>query len=246
MDAADLARVEAATEIEFHSGRARSSSLQGADPVEHLWVVRTGAVEIVHDGRVLDLLGPGELFGHGSMLSGLPTGFTARAAEDSLCYRIRADVAAPLLARPGRRALRGALAAAGDRAGAPATRPRDTASRPVRELLRSPLVVCPPGTPIREAARRMADAQRHLGRRSTSATGGLGILTDRDLRARVVAAGRDTGDPVSTAMSAPAYTVAGGPAPAARRCWTCSTAASATCPSSPPPARRRRASRTPT
>jgi CBS domain-containing protein len=63
-------------------------------------VAHRGAVEVVHDGRVLDLLGPGELFGHGSMLSGLPTGFTARAAEETVCYRIRADVAAPLLARP--------------------------------------------------------------------------------------------------------------------------------------------------
>ena len=73
---------------------------QGADPVEHVWVVRTGAVEIVHDGRVLDLVGPGELFGHVSMLSGLPTGVTARAAEDTVCCRIRGDAVAPLLAQP--------------------------------------------------------------------------------------------------------------------------------------------------
>ena len=49
--------------------------------VQHLRVVRSGAVEIVYDGRVLDLLGEGELFGHASMLSGLPTGFAARALE---------------------------------------------------------------------------------------------------------------------------------------------------------------------
>ena len=49
---------------------------------------------------MLDLLGPGELFGHASMLSGLPTGFEARAAEDTLCCRIPADVIGPLLARP--------------------------------------------------------------------------------------------------------------------------------------------------
>ena len=62
--------------------------------------MRSGAVEIVHDGRVLDLLGEGELFGHASMLSGLPTGFEARAAEDTLCYRIGAEVAHELLADP--------------------------------------------------------------------------------------------------------------------------------------------------
>ena len=203
VDADDLARVEAATQIQFHSA-GTVIFLQGAGPVGHLWVVRTGAVEIVHDGRVLDLLGPGELFGHGSMLSGLPTGFTARAAEDALCYRIRADVAAPLLARPaGVRFVARSLLQVVPESDDP---PAHTASRPVRELVRSPLVVCPPATPIREAAQRMAEAQ------ATSVVidlgdGGLGILTDRDLRARVVAAGRDTSDPVSTAMSAPAYTV---------------------------------------
>jgi CBS domain-containing protein len=68
----EVARVAAVTEIEFHPA-GKTIFSQGAGPVEYLWVVRTGSVEIVHDGRVLDLLGPGELFGHASMLSGLPT-----------------------------------------------------------------------------------------------------------------------------------------------------------------------------
>ena len=66
---------------------------QGAQPSEFLRVIRAGVVEIVHDGRVLDVIGVGEMFGHASMLSGLPTGFAARAAEDTLTYRIPADVA---------------------------------------------------------------------------------------------------------------------------------------------------------
>ena len=85
-----MARVAAVTAIESHPA-GKTIFSQGAGPVQCLWVVRTGSVEIVHDGRVLDLLGPGELFGHASMLSGLPTGFEARAAEDTLCYRIPAD-----------------------------------------------------------------------------------------------------------------------------------------------------------
>jgi CBS domain-containing protein len=57
----DLARVAAVTEIEsYPAGKTIFS--QGAGPVEYLWVVRTGSVEIVHNGQVLDLLGPGELF----------------------------------------------------------------------------------------------------------------------------------------------------------------------------------------
>ena len=34
------------------------------------------------------------------MISGLPTGFEARAGQDTVCYRIPADVIRPLLARP--------------------------------------------------------------------------------------------------------------------------------------------------
>ena len=98
VEADDLARVAAVTETEVIP-RGKTIFSQGAGPVEYLWVVRSGSVEIIHDGRVLDLLGPGELFGHASMISGLPTPFEARAAEDTVCYRIPADVIRPLLAR---------------------------------------------------------------------------------------------------------------------------------------------------
>src|SRR5215469_3695330 len=95
----ELARVAAVTETEnFPAGKTIFS--QGTGPVGFFRIVRAGSVEIIHNGQVLDLLGPGELFGHASMLSGLPTGFETRAAEDTVCYRIPADVIGPLLARP--------------------------------------------------------------------------------------------------------------------------------------------------
>jgi CBS domain-containing protein len=170
--------------------------------------VRSGAVEVVLSGRVLDLLGVGELFGQASMLSGLPSGFTARAQEDTVCYRIPAEVARGPLGRPEAlqfvtRSLldRGRLARrANDGAG-----DGDPALQPVASLIRKPLIVCPPGTSIRDAARRMTDA----GATSVVVDLGasLGILTDRDLRSRVVADGLSHDAPVSAAMTAPAYTV---------------------------------------
>ena len=99
LGADELARIAAMTETEV-SPRGKTIFPQGAGPVGYVWMVRSGSVEVIHDGRVLDLLGPGELFGHSSMISGLPTGFEARAAEDTVCYRIPADVMRPLLARP--------------------------------------------------------------------------------------------------------------------------------------------------
>ena len=66
-DADEIEAIAAAAEVEFHPSGATIFS-ERAGPVGHLRVIRKGAVEIRHDGRVLDLLGPGELFGHASML----------------------------------------------------------------------------------------------------------------------------------------------------------------------------------
>ncbi|HEX6620262.1 MAG TPA: cyclic nucleotide-binding domain-containing protein, partial [Solirubrobacteraceae bacterium] len=75
-------RVAAAAELEHHPAGTTIFS-QGAEPVSHLRVVRSGAVELVRDGRTLALRGVGELFGQTSRLSGLPTGFTVRAHEET-------------------------------------------------------------------------------------------------------------------------------------------------------------------
>jgi CBS domain-containing protein len=207
LGAGELDRVAAAAEVEVHRAGATIFS-QGAEPVDHLRVVRAGAVEIVFDGRVLDLLGEGELFGHASMLSGLPTGFEARAGEDTVCYRIPAEVAQEPLSRPAglRFIARSLLEPWAEGAGATVSEPRlDPPLQPVGALIRSVPVLCGPETSIREAAEKMTAAH------STSAIidlgdGSLGILTDRDLRTRVVANGLTGDAAVSVAMSAPAYT----------------------------------------
>src|SRR5215472_824312 len=149
----ELARVADVTKVEeFPAGKTIFS--QGTGPVGHLRIVRAGSVEIIYDGQVLDLLGPGELFGHASMLSGLPTGFEARAGEDTLCYRIPADVLGPLLARPGfvRFVARSIIKIGGDRE--PSV---DPIERHVATLIRTPPVLSRADEPIREAARRMTD-----------------------------------------------------------------------------------------
>src|SRR5690242_352188 len=207
VDADELARVAATTETEnFPAGKTIFS--QGTGPVGHLRVIRAGSVEIIHDGQVLDLLGPGELFGHASMLSGLPTGFEARAGEDTLCYRIPADVIGPLLARPDFLRFIARSIVGGRTWGGGRVPPADPVQRPVETLIRTPPLVCSPGEPIREAAKRMtADRASAILVRSG---GSLGIVTDYDLRSRVVAAGVSPDTPVSAIMSAPAHTVEAG------------------------------------
>src|SRR5215471_16874936 len=205
LDGDELARVAAVTDVETFPPGERIFS-QGTGPVEYLRIVRTGSVEILNDGQVLDLLGPGELFGHASMLSGLPTGFEARAAEYTSCCRIPAAVIGPLLASPD--FLRFiARSIVGDRAKAGPERSLrpDPVQRRVETLIRTPPVLCSAGEPIREAAKRMTAEGASAVLVPAGET--LGIVTDRDLRSRVVAAGASADAPLATIMTAPAYTV---------------------------------------
>ncbi len=208
LELADVQRVAASAEVEFFLA-GTTIFAQGAQPIEHLRVVRSGAVEVVFEDRVLDLLGPGELFGHASMLSGLPPGFAARAQEDTLCYRIPPDVARAALARPESVGFVARSLLEMQTQTSLVLMPRkpapDPANQPVAALVRDPPLLCAPSTTIREAAAKMAAAPASsivvdLGH-------SFGILTDRDLRSRVVAAGVSYDAPVSSVMSAPAYTV---------------------------------------
>lgn len=204
---AELDAVAAAAEIEFHPA-GEVILAQGAAPVGHVWVVRTGAVELLDGGRVLDLLGEGEMFGHPSMLSGLPVGFEVRAAEDTLCYRLGAAVVAPLLeGREGVRFVARTLLQRSEAASLERARAADPGHRPVAQLVRPGAVVVEPTTTIRRAARRMTRA------RATSVVvalgdGRLGIVTDRDLRSRVATGEVGVEAPVSAVMTPDAFVAA--------------------------------------
>jgi CBS domain-containing protein len=205
LDEETLARVSESAEVEFYA--ARTAILDSADVAAFAYVVRRGSVELVIDGRLVDLMGEGEMFGFVSLLSEGPVGFVARAAADTLVYRIPADVIRPVLERPA--FVRFVTRVMDERlrflAGHQAEPPLSTTGRPVGELIRAPALVCPPETNVQEAARRMADAGVTCV--VVQLDDGLGIVTDRDIRTRVVAAGAGPETPVSEVMTAPAWTV---------------------------------------
>ena len=187
----ELAAVVEQTQIEFHLAGAVILSEDGG-PVTFLRVIHSGAVDISHEDKLLDLLRAGDTFGHAAMLSGLPPGFEASAAEDTLCYRIPAAVARPLLERAKTREL--------------AVGVREPGHQPVAKLIRAATVRCEPMESIREVARRMTQA----GATSAiieSGGRGSGIVTDRDIRTRIVAAGLPLSAPVSSVMTTPVFTV---------------------------------------
>ena len=206
LGADDVERVVACAELESH-GAGDVVFAEGADAVGHLRVIRTGAVELAIRGQVLDVLAEGDVFGHGSLLSGLPPAFSARATEDTLCYRIAGDEARAVLSAPeGVRFVARSLLEEPTELHILAREPAvNTADQPVGTLVRGEPAVCGPETTIRDAAKLMGAGPGtavviDLGRE------GLGILTDRDVRTKVVAGGLSGEEAVTAAMSAPVYT----------------------------------------
>lgn len=207
LDAPTLERLAERVEVEFFAA-GTTIFTQGEEPPDVVRVVRRGAIALVDHGRVLDLLGEGELLGHPSMVSGSPTGLEARAHEDSLCYALVAEDVLPLLTRPAglRYLVRSLLArpkpgpvVAADVSGF------DLAQQPVTALIRGQPLICEPDVSVRDAALRMVEA----GSSSVLIRldgDDLGIVTDQDLRG-VVAEGLSIDAPVRRVMTAPAFTV---------------------------------------
>jgi CBS domain-containing protein len=202
----ELDELGASAEVEFFP--AAATILPQEDrPAEHVRIVRRGTVELVDQGRVLDILREGEMFGHPSMLSGLPTGLEARAGEDTLAYRFPADVVAPLLARPaGMRYLARSLLARPRPAAATANDDADPGRRPASQLIRELPVIVEHWVTVREAAARMTEAgvSAALVRLADDQ---LGIVTDSDLRSRVVVGGIGVDVPVTAVASTPVHSV---------------------------------------
>ena len=148
---------------------------EGGEPVEHLRVIRSGAVEIVSDGACCDLLGEGELFGHASMLSGLPAGFRpARPRTRLLPDRRRGGQA--LLAGPeGLRFVARSLLEAPTELHTLAREPAATSpTSRWRRWSAASRSCAGPDTSIREAAQLMSAGAGHLGRRRSGRRAGSG------------------------------------------------------------------------
>jgi CRP-like cAMP-binding protein len=77
------------------SYRAREVIFREGDPAVWLWLVRTGHVKILRQSAagkdvVLELLGPGEMFGAVAVLEGRPYPATAQASEDVVVVKLPA------------------------------------------------------------------------------------------------------------------------------------------------------------
>src|SRR5262245_35702151 len=205
-----LAAVASSVQVEFFPAGTAILEMSGP-PADFLYVVRKGAVEILDGGRLLDLLEEGEAFGHLSLVSRHAPTADVRAGEDTLCYLLPKSVAEEILESPSglafvvsvvRRQL-GAISRSSDAGtGADALDLRAT----VGSMVKLGLVTVPAEASAAEAARTMTD--QRVSSLLVALPDGWGIVTDRDLRSRILAAGRSPETPVREFLTTPVVTVA--------------------------------------
>jgi CBS domain-containing protein len=170
--------------------------LEDGAPAEHLYVVREGAVELVHDGEVVDVIGPGETFGEPSLLSGLAPAFTVRAREETVCLLIPRDEAVILFTRPaGATHLATRFRHRLVQTGHVVHAMPELGTIRVIELVTRPPLFCEGSITIRRAAQLMTED--HSSAILVRDGQNLSILTDAVLRERVIAGEVSAENPVS-------------------------------------------------
>ncbi len=160
----------------------------GGRPLQHLFVIRKGAVRIERDGQTLQVLEEGEVFGYTSLITG-EANLDVQVEEDLVAYRLPAAEFRLLLDDPQfashfavglAERLKSALSQS------PVASFRADLSLEVQQVVREPAVWVAAGATVGDAARRMREERASCVLVRTEP---LGIVTDRDLRNRVLAEG---------------------------------------------------------
>jgi len=179
---------------------------RGGPRSEHLYLIRKGAVRFERDGALVQELEEGDLFGFPSLIAKAAPHVDVVAGEDLLVYRIPEDAFLRLMKREEfssfflqdlAQRLRTAAAVETLPAG------RDLAAPAEALVSRAPIFVRPYDT-VEQAARTMRDLRVSSVLIETDPPG---ILTDRDLRSRVLAEGRGPDTPVAAVMTKPMKTL---------------------------------------
>ena len=226
LDAMVLQKVIQTTQVAFYP--AGELIIRMGEPSGgFLYVVQTGCARVAiqdesGNSMLVDFRGEGDSFGAVSLLKGGHAMFDVSAEEDLIALLVPKATLELLMAEhaPFRRFFGSSLARNFKAVRKSADDQLDMLTRDnqlqldmyltgkrVRELMSTNLLTCPPKTPVREAAGRMK--QRGVGSIIVIAGDGSpqGILTDADLRSKVVAEGLDLNTAVHRVMSTPICTV---------------------------------------
>lgn len=201
-----LSQVERGLEITFFPKGSKVLSRSGPKS-QHLYMIRKGVARLERDGQAMVHLEEGDIFGYPSLIAQDTPAFDVIAEEDLLVYRWPEKVFHKLMEyRPFAefftKGLAERLRLVTQREGLELT--SMDLSLPVGELVTRPPVFVARNATVQKAAEVMREHQIS----SVLVEGSpMGILTDRDLRNRVLAVGKGPDTPLLEVMSAPAKTL---------------------------------------
>lgn len=180
---------------------------EGGKSSNHLYLIRKGSVRLEREGKVVMQLEEGDLFGYPSLLSQDAPAFDVIAEEDLLAYRWPAETFRTLMEYPGfAQFFTQGLAERLHKAVQPESIYLHVDfSLPIRQVVSRPAVFVPRGYTVQQAAQLM---RQHRISSVLVMGDPVGILTDRDLRNRVLAEGLPPNTPVEQVMSTPLKTLA--------------------------------------
>ncbi|WP_046003785.1 DUF294 nucleotidyltransferase-like domain-containing protein [Pseudoalteromonas rubra] len=204
-----------ASEVEVGYYRARSEILHYGESIANLYVVRAGSVEVYRrNGELYNRISEGGLFGQRGLLMNRKVRFPVMALEDTLVYCIPVALFEAFCDEHEAFAdffeaddSGGLIQAVSDQADS-----NDLTTAKVRTLLLRELVSVELTRSIRDAAKLMTEEQvsallvydpsKPVSDDPEDDDGQIvGILSDKDLRIKVVAEGLDTNQPVATIMT---------------------------------------------
>lgn len=218
LDAPQLTAVAHSVSMEFYP-KGTLILKQGGKPSDYLYIIKKGGVRVsrltADEGEVtIDYRSESDLFGYLSLFGGDKARASVVAVEDTICYRIdRAAVRKLLDTHEGVRDfflksflniyIDKTFKEMHDKSMSTSAADRIMFTTTIGEIASKDVITAPDSISIRDAAGIMC--QNKISALVLNDANGLpsGIVTDRDLRGKVVARGRDVNEPVRYVMSAP-------------------------------------------
>lgn len=223
---AELEGVAQSVEIQYLE-KGETLFRQGEAARPHFFILKEGTIHLVEDAakgeEIREVCDEGDVFGVLALLGKRPYLLRSKIVENSLVYAVPVETFGKILEENSRVAL---FFAAGFAAGQVVVRQDLSKGQKARSAFKSAsgdhsllifsdqsqvkvsekVLTCSPETSIREAAQLMTEAQVSSIVVCGQGNFPLGIVTDKDLRSKVLASGVSTARAVSEVMTSPVVT----------------------------------------